>query len=310
MPQPAEMAPEFRPVLQALAAAPKIADSSVEQARAMWEAFLPGEPEPLEDVADLDVPGQTAPIPARLYLPSKDPAGLVLFLHGGGWVLGGLRSHDIAVRSLAKRSNWAVLAIEYRLAPESPFPAGLEDCYAALGWLAEKRVELGRKDWPIIVAGDSAGGNLAAALAILVRDRLGPQLAGQVLIYPATDGRTDTPSYAERGEGGLLTARDMRWFWNHYAPGELALEPLASPILQQDLSGLAAAAIVTAEFDPLRDEGGAYADALRASGVPVQHLHFPDLPHGFLTFAPISPSSDRALSAIAGVFASFERHRA
>ena len=307
MPQRAEIAPEFQPVLQALAAAPRIPDSSVEQARAMWEAFLPGEPEALEDVADLVVPGQTGPLPARLYRPSKEPAGIVLFLHGGGWVLGSLRSHDIAVRSLAKRSAWAILAIEYRLAPEAPFPAGLADCHAALDWLGEKRADLGLKDRPIIVAGDSAGGNLAAALAILVRDRGGPHLAGQVLIYPVTDGRADTPSYAERGEGGLLGAADMRWFWNHYAPAGAALDPLASPILQQDLSGLPPAAVVTAEFDPLRDEGRAYADALQASGVPVEHLHFPDLPHGFLTFAPISPASDRALTAIAGTFASFER---
>ena len=300
MPDAEQIAPEFRPVLEALASAPKIPDSSVEQARAMWDAFLPGEPETLARTTDLVVDGATGPLPARLYRPVADPAGVALFLHGGGWVLGSLRSHDIAVRALAKRSGWAFLAVEYRLAPETPFPGGLEDCFAALRWLSSARPQLDLAGKPIIVVGDSAGGNLAAAVAILARDRRGPELAGQILIYPAVDGRQAAPSYSERSDGGLLTAADMAWFWNHYAPEESALSPLASPLLHADLTGLPPAIIVTAEFDPLRDEGRDYAAALRKARVPTEEIHCSDLPHGFLTFASISPSSDRAVTAIAG----------
>ena len=144
-----------------------------------------------------------------------------------------------------------------------------------------------------------------AVVAILARDRHGPHLAGQVLVYPVIDGRRATRSYDEHGEGGLLTAADMQWFWNHYAPAGHALDPLASPILQTNLKGLPNAFVVTAEFDPLRDEGCAYANALRADGVAVGHVHCPDLPHGFLTFAPMSVSSDKALTMIAESIASF-----
>lgn len=290
------LAPEFEPIIEALAEAPPIRDLSVEAARAMYEENIVGEPVALDSVRDLTIAGSSGDIDARLYMPNKDPAGILLFLHGGGWVVGNLTVYDVSVRGIAAASQCAVIAVEYRLAPEHPFPAGLDDCYAALEWVAQNRDELGLADKPLIVAGDSAGGNLAAAVSIACRDRGGPRIDGQLLIYPVTDGRLQSPSYRERGSGALLTAADMEWFWNQYATGESRLDPLVSVCLESNHSDLPPAIVVTAEFDPLRDEGIAYAEKLKAAGVQCKHLHYCDLPHGFLTFSQISASAAQALA--------------
>jgi len=294
------LAPEFEAMCVSLAEAPPIPTLSVEAARGMWSAYLIGEREPIGEIRDLQIEGPVSRLDARLYRPQGPCAGVILFIHGGGWVLGDIGTHDIAVTGLVRRSGCAILSLNYRLAPETPFPGGLEDCFAALCQLNEQRAELGFADVPLFVAGDSAGGNLAAALSILARDRGGPVIDGQILLYPVTDGRRNQPSYSERGTGSLLTAADMEWFWTHYAPGDTALNPLASPLLCASLTNLPPAVVATAEFDPLRDEGRKYAVRLRQAGVACTELHFQDMPHGFLTSYQISPSADQAVTVIAG----------
>ena len=294
------LAPEFQAMCEALAQMPPIPTLTVAAARDMWKAFLVGEREPIGEISDLRIEGAVGELDARLYRPDGEPKGVILFLHGGGWVVGDIVTHDIGVTALVRRSDCAVLSVNYRLAPDTPFPGGLEDCYAALRWLDGHRDELGLADLPLMVSGDSAGGNLAAALAILARDRSGPGIDGQILLYPVTDGRRSLPSYIERGTGGLLTAADMEWFWSHYVSGEAALDPLASPLLHPDLTGLPPAVLVTAEFDPLRDEGREYAARLCDAGVACKVLHFDDLPHGFLTSYMLAPSADRAITEISG----------
>lgn len=292
------LAPEFQAMCEALAQFPPIPTLTVAAARDMWAAFAAGEREAIGDTIDLQIDGADGKLDARLYRPDGECRGIILFLHGGGWVLGDLASHDVGISALVRRSGCAVLSFQYRLAPETPFPGGLEDCYAALRWLDDHRTELNLLGIPMLVSGDSAGGNLAAALAILARDRGGPAIDGQILLYPVTDGRRSHPSYTERGTGGLLSAADMEWFWNHYAPGNTALDPLASPLLHPDLTGLPPTVLVTAEFDPLRDEGSEYAARLRDAGVACKVLHFDDLPHGFLTSYMLAPSADLAVTAV------------
>ena len=300
MSQEPSLAPEFAPVLEGFAQAPPIPSLPVEAVRGMFEQFDFGEDEKLAEVRDLEIDGAAGPIPARFYRPLGDPRGLILFYHGGGWVVGNLQSHDKAVRALANRSECAVLAIEYRLAPEHVFPAGLEDCYAALQWADRHKRDLGLGDLPLVVAGDSAGGNLAAVVAVMARDRKGPALAAQLLIYPATSSGQDTPSYTERGTGSLLTKADMVWFWNHYAPeGMDRTDPRMSVLLTEDLGRLPPAVLAIAEFDPLRDEGVAYGRKLASADTAVTVLYYRDLPHGFLTFYQMSPGASRALDEMA-----------
>ena len=300
MSQEPSLAPEFAPVLEGFAQAPPIPSLPVEAVRGMFEQFDFGEDEKLAEVRDLEIDGAAGPIPARFYRPLGDPRGLILFYHGGGWVVGNLQSHDKAVRALANRSECAVLAIEYRLAPEHVFPAGLEDCYAALQWADSHKGDLGLGDVPLVVAGDSAGGNLAAVVAVMARDRKGPALAAQLLIYPATSSGQDTPSYTERGTGSLLTKADMVWFWNHYAPeGMDRTDPRMSVLLTEDLGRLPPAVLAIAEFDPLRDEGVAYGRKLASADTAVTVLYYRDLPHGFLTFYQMSPGASRALDEMA-----------
>jgi len=293
------LAPEYEVMCAAIAEAPAIPTLEPEAARAMWSAFLVGEREQIGEIRELQYPGVEGDLAARLYRPEGKPVAVVLFIHGGGWVLGDIETHDIAMTGLVERSGCAVLSINYRLAPETPFPGGLEDCFAALRWLEDNREALGLGGIPLIVSGDSAGGNLAAALCILTRNRAGPAIDGQLLLYPVTDARRSLPSYTERKSGGLLTASDMEWFWNHYVSGSAALSDLASPLLCETLAGLPPAIVVTAEFDPLRDEGKGYAERLKLAEVPCRVIHFDDLPHGFVTSYQISPASNAALTSIA-----------
>lgn len=294
------LSPDYDPILAQLAAAPPIPTLSVESARAMWDMMDFGDAEPLAEVSDLSVSGSDGAIPARLYRPDGTPMALVVYFHGGGWVLGGLKSHDKALRGLAQRSGCAILSIDYRLAPEHPFPAGLDDAIAATRWAAANIGALDCGGARLVVAGDSAGGNLAAAVAIAARDGGGPAIAGQLLIYPVADAACDSASYAERGNGGLLSAADMAWFWSHYAPDTASrADPRASINCTASLAGLPPAVVVTAEFDPLRDEGRRFADRLKLEGTPVNFLHFADQPHGFITFYQVAPSALAAMDRIA-----------
>jgi acetyl esterase len=241
--------------------------------------------------------------PARLYVPSglAAPSPLLVFFHGGGWVVGSPASHDASCRLLAHDAGVRVLSVDYRLAPEHPFPAAADDAEAAFLWAVGHAGELGADPDAIAIGGDSAGGNLAAVTARRTRDAGGPQPAFQLLIYPATDfSRPRRASATQFGQGYLLTTDRMDWFEDHYVPdGALKLHPDASPLLADDLAGLAPAHVATAAGDPLRDEGEAYAARLRAAGVPVsvhRHAHL----HGFFSMTA-SPSARRSVAHLAGV---------
>lgn len=252
-----------------------------------------GEPPAVARVEDLalDLPGRT--LPARLYVPAgaASPAPLVVFYHGGGWVIGTLETHDATCRALARASGAAVLSVGYRLAPEHPYPAPVDDCYDALVWAAAHADELGCDPRRLAVAGDSAGGNLSAAVSIMARDRGGPALRHQLLIYPVTDDDFSLPSYAENGSGDFfLSNAMMRWFWDRYL-GDVADAPLARVGRTPDLSGLPSATVITAEFDPLRDEGMAYAARLEQAGIAVDAAVAPGMIHGFFSMFQAVPDA-------------------
>ncbi len=220
----------------------------------------------------------------RIYWPQgAGPFGACLYFHGGGWVLNNIDTHDDLVQRLAEASGCVFVSVDYRLAPEHKYPAALEDSYAALNWVAANAKDLNIDSSRIAVSGDSAGGNLAAALCLMTRDRGGPAIAFQVLIYPITDCDFERASYQENAEGYFLTKSQMLWFWNHYveSPDQMC-EPYASPLRAESLRGLPAALILTAEFDPLRDEGEAYSMALRNAGVPVEMIRYDGMIHAFL----------------------------
>jgi acetyl esterase len=224
-------------------------------------------------------------IAVRLYWPSgasPTPRPLLVWLHGGGWVIGDLQSADPTARDLAVQTGAIVASVDYPLAPESPFPAAPEACYAAASWLAGHAGDLGADPGRVAIGGDSAGGNLAAVTALLARDRGGPTFKLQLLVYPVTDCLMSYPSVKENGEGYLLTASAMHWFIDHYlASGTDPRDPAASPIYAGDLKSLPPALVITAEFDPLRDEGEAYAAQLDRTGVPVTSSRYDGMIHGF-----------------------------
>ena len=245
-------------------------------------------------VRDVVISGQAGGIPARVYSPAAGAPGVVVYYHGGGWVLGSVDDWDASVRALAVASGCDVVSVDYRLAPEHVVPAAVDDAYDALVWVAET-LAVGR---PLVVAGDSAGGNLATVCALRARDTGGPSLALQVLVYPVTDHDLDRKSYHQyEGNELILNRRDMAWFWEHYAPDPAArANPYASPLRATDLSGLPPAYIVTAEHDPLRDEAFAYADRLRAAGVPVEHRHYAEEIHAFFSFVNLLDDADKAVA--------------
>jgi acetyl esterase len=241
---------------------------------------------PVEDVARVEehrvgVPG--GEITVRGYTPAgTGPRPALVFFHGGGWVIGDLDTHDGICRSLANAAGCVVASVDYRRAPEHRYPVAAEDAFAATQWVATHGAGLGVDRRRLAVGGDSAGGNLAAAVALMARERGGPAIGFQLLVYPVTHHNFDSPSYGQCGEGYLLTRNGMRWFWNHYlARAADGQEPYASPLLARDLAGLPAALVITAEYDPLRDEGEAYAARLREAGVSVTLTRYPGMIHGF-----------------------------
>jgi acetyl esterase len=258
---------------------------------------LQGPPTPLPVVRDVAIAGAAGTIPARLYRPSRDGTlSLLVYFHGGGWVIGNLEGYDNVCSDLAAEAGCAVLSIDYRLAPEHRFPAAADDCFAATAWARINAAALGIDPARLAVGGDSAGGNLAAVVALMARDRGGPPVRFQLLVYPVTCGRMDTPSYRDNAEGYLLTQAAMVWFWNHYTPHAADRElPYAAPLRAADLGGLPPALVLTAEFDPLRDEGEAYAARLRAAGVPTTLRRYDGQIHGFFTMGALV---DRARAAL------------
>lgn len=297
--------PQARAVLEQMAAAgiqPPHTLSVPEARQALIERrrLTAGAPEPVAHVRDATIPGPAGPIPIRVYRP-EGPAPLptLVYFHGGGWVLGSIETHDGICRALANAGTCQVVSVEYRLAPEHKFPAAVEDAYAATAWVAGNAAALGSAAERIAVGGDSAGGNLAAAVCLLARDRGGPRLAFQLLLYPVTNFAFDTPSYTENADGYLLTQADMRWFWRHYLPDEAAgRSPYASPLQAEDLRSLPPALVVTAEFDPLRDEGEAYAARLHDAGVPTELRRSDGLIHGFLGMTAAIDRANQALQDI------------
>jgi acetyl esterase len=278
---------------------PLSAGTPQEARRAYRKAILgsrdPAQAPAVADARDLTVPGAEGPLAARVYRPDDElPLPTIVFFHGGGWVFGDLDTHDLQARSLCRGVGAVVLSVHYRVAPEDPFPAAVGDCLAALRWAAQSMEQLGGDPDRLAVAGDSAGGNLATVVARLVRGE-GPALAAQLLIYPVTDAAGDYRSRAEFAEGYYLTAEDMEWFERHYAGEAQRADPAISPVRAEDLSGQPPAIVVTAEFDPLRDEGEAYAAALQAAGVPVTLQRYEGMIHGFAGFVLTSPAAAEAM---------------
>jgi acetyl esterase len=234
----------------------------------------------------------------RSYRPVKEerlPA--LVYFHGGGWTIGDLDTHDVLCRQLALGARCMVLSVDYRLAPEHPFPAAVEDCFAALQWTAQNAAKLGIDPQRIAVGGDSAGGNLAAVIALLARDAGGPHIAYQMLVYPATDSRCIHASHVRNGEGYLLTRDSIAFFRSAYLPSEaLWSDWRASPLLAPSHAGLPPALVLTAGFDPLVDEGRAYADKLDAAGVRIEYREYPDMVHGFLLFGGVLDTSNAAVA--------------
>jgi acetyl esterase len=256
-------------------------------------------------VRDSSVPGPAGAIRVRHYTPVRSdgsgPEPLLVFFHGGGFVVGDLETHDGLCRLLCRDAGVHVMAIDYRLAPEHPAPAAIDDCYAAYRWALEHAAELGADPSRVAVGGDSAGGNLAAVVCQLAR-HVGVELpALQLLLYPATNFAADTRSKTLFADGYFLTKKDMDWFRDNYLGGSSldAADPRISPLLADDLAGLPPAMVLTGGFDPLRDEGNQYADALAAAGVPVDHRQFGPLIHGFANFFPLGGASATATAEVA-----------
>jgi acetyl esterase len=260
--------------------------------------FTQPDPPPLPEVRGLVT---DAGIPLRLYRPTSGTLPLLVYFHGGGWTIGDLDTHDVVCRQIANDSACAVLSVDYRLAPEHRFPAAFDDCLAATRWALREAGQLGIAPERVAVGGDSAGGNLAAAVAIAMRD-LGEPLAFQLLIYPATDMRAVAASHRTSGQGYLLTADSIAWYRNHYiADPSRWRDWRASPLLAPDLSGLPPALVITAGFDPLRDEGLQYADAMSAAGNRVQYVGFERQIHGFITMGRVIAEATTAIALSASV---------
>ena len=246
-----------------------------------------GTPEPVAVVEERRIPGPGGPLALRLYRPERpepgdEPLPALLYLFGGGWTLGSPDTSDAVCRRLTNAVGCVTASVGYRLAPEHPFPDALQDCEAALRWLADHADALGIDPDRLAVGGDSAGGNLAAATTLLLRQHGGPALRHQLLVYPNTDRRADTASLRGNDDPHLFNRRSVDWYWGHYLTrADDGDSPLASPLRADDLSGLPPATVITAEYDPLRDEGEQYADALRAAGVPVRSRRYAGMPHGF-----------------------------
>jgi len=290
----------------AAALAPQPAKSSVEDVRRRSRrsaAVLGGPPIPMRKVESVVVSGPGGVLGARLYTPpsGRAPLPLLVYFHGGGWVTGDLDTHDGPCRFLAAHAGALVLSVDYRRAPEHPFPAAVDDALAAMSWAAEHAAELGADRARIGVGGDSAGGNLAAVASRLAGESGAPPPVLQLLLYPVTDVSQKHPSYRLFGEGFLLNEADMDWYRDQYLPDPADVgDPRASPLIAEDLAGLPPTYVATAGFDPLRDEGEAYAEALRAAGVPVALRRHAGLIHGFAVYTRLVPEARGAMLEAAG----------
>jgi acetyl esterase/lipase len=273
---------------------------SPKDARQMFRDTRPASTPPapvIGEVKDLRADGVSIRVYRPAGVPASTPLPALIFFHGGGWVIGDLETHDVLCRQLTAGAGISVVNVDYRLAPEHKFPAAVDDAWATTRWVAAHASELGIDRGRLAVGGDSAGGNLAAVVAILARDHGGPALALQVLTYPVTDVAAESTSYAEFADGFMLTRDSMRWFVAHYLSGKQdALDWRVSPLRASSLAGVAPALVVTAGFDPLRDEGDAYARRLREAGVRVDTICYGGMIHGFVPMGRLIETGNRAVA--------------
>ena len=294
--------PQIQALLNLRAALPPMHTLSVAEARVQMAArAIPGLRIPeVASVVNRDMQGPHGSIPLRIYTPlGKGPFPLMVFYHGSGFVVCSLDTHDAMCRNLCSGTGSVVVSVDYRLAPEHKFPAAPDDCLAATRWAVDNAGLLQADTSRVVVAGDSAGGNLAAVVALRARDEGGPAIAAQLLIYPVTDYHTPgTPSYVENAEGYGLTRAGMEWFWGHYmADASHGTHPHASPLRANNLAGLPPAYVITGEYDPLRDEGEYYGQALQAAGVTTEIVRWDGVNHGFFFFVGIVDKSGAAMDA-------------
>ncbi len=306
--------PQAQAVLEQMAEAglPPLGSVSVEETRqGMVAATAAGEePEPVAKVEDRSIPGPGGQIPVRIYTPQgSGPFPVLVYFHGGGWVIGNVDTHDPTCRTLTNAAGCVVVSVDYRLAPEHKFPAAVDDCYAATQWVAANAAAINGDSSRIAIGGDSAGGNLTAVVAIEAREQGGPPLVFQLLVYPVTDYSFSTPSYQDNADGYLLTKDSMVWFWDHYLRTEAdGQDHRASPLRASDLTGLPPALVITAEYDPLRDEGEAYAARLQESGVSVTCTRYDGMIHGFYGLTAVVDQARKAVEeSVAALRASFAR---
>lgn len=309
----APLTPQVRAMLDKIrqAALPPLYTLPVEQARASYRNGVGAMEQPqvsLERVEDFTIPGPAGVIPARLWASTHNPGlPLLLYFHGGGFVVGNIESCEGMCRQIALQSGAAVIAIDYRLAPEHKFPAGIDDALAIADWALGNVDNLGGNRDRILVGGDSAGGNLSAVVAQQTAGRE-QGFSGQVLMYPVLDMGGDYPSRQEHADGPVLTETAARWFHELYlSESDETTDPRISPIHFPELGSLVPAVVATAGFDILRDEGFEYVKRLEAAGVPTKHLHFETLPHGFLGFGPLSAGADAAISEVSSAIAELAR---
>ncbi|MCH2671927.1 MAG: alpha/beta hydrolase [Chloroflexota bacterium] len=304
--------PQIVEVMEAMASLglPPADTVSPEEARANARLRKRSPGPEVAKVEDRTIPGPDSDIPVRIYTPEgTGPFPILLWFHGGGWVVGDLESADGSARNLCVGGQCVVVSVDYRLAPDTKFPGPAEDCWAATTWAVNNSAIINGDSTRLAVGGDSAGGNLAAAMSLMAADRGGPEIALQVLVYPVTDVNFNTISYTDNAEGYSLTKVGMQWYWEHYLESEAdAKNPYAAPLQADSLVGQPPAIVITAEFDPLRDEGEAYAKRLTEAGVAATAIRYDGMIHGFFSMASVVDKSQQAVDeASAALRSAFSR---
>ena len=302
--------PQVVQVMEAMAALglPPADTVSPEEARANAKLRKRSPGPEVAKVEDRTIPGPDSDVPVRIYTPeSSGPFPILVWFHGGGWVVGDLESADGSARNLCVGGQCVVVSVDYRLAPDAKFPGPAEDCWAATIWAVDNAARINGDPTRLAVGGDSAGGNLAAVMALMAAERGGPEIALQLLIYPVTDVNFNTVSYSDNAEGYSLTKVGMQWYWEHYLENDAdALNPYAAPLQAESLVGQPPALVITAEFDPLRDEGEAYAKRLTEAGVATTVTRYDGMIHGFFSMTAVVEKSqqamDQASSALRSAF--------